>query len=228
MALEITEPVEIAFQDVDKADQRLDEFLVRDRLVRILNDLGKFTPDQRRGNFALVAALEFQPRRMYGEPIWEMYWQPLSSATDKDGKNHYFPDVAVVDAEIIQQWSTRAQATRHPLLRARYADLAWEVTQYRRKELALRSAVVMAQRAIDGYLDAVEKSLFNDDIYAWNYVEPRCIGLAASPQGSASIIQRAKPLPLCLNFARVASLAMPDMHFGGSMKSHGVRRAYWT
>lgn len=30
MALEITEQVEIAFQDADKADQRLDEFLVRD------------------------------------------------------------------------------------------------------------------------------------------------------------------------------------------------------
>lgn len=64
MTLEITEPVEIAFQDADKADQRLDEFLVRDRLVRTLHDLGNFTQAQRRGNFALVAALEFQPRRM--------------------------------------------------------------------------------------------------------------------------------------------------------------------
>jgi hypothetical protein len=93
MALEITEQVEIAFQDADKADQRLDEFLVRDRMVRILHDLGEFTQEQRRGNFALISALEFQPRRMYGEPIWDMYWQPLSSATDTFGKDHFFPDV---------------------------------------------------------------------------------------------------------------------------------------
>ena len=134
MALEITEPVEIAFQDADKADQRLDEFLVRDRLARILNDLGKFTPEQLRGNWALVAALEFQPRRMYGgDPAWDMHWQPQGSATDKAGKDHYFPDVAEVDVEIIDQWSTRARTTRHPLLRARYADLAWEVARYRGK-----------------------------------------------------------------------------------------------
>ena len=107
MALEITEQVEIAFQDADKADQRLDEFLVRDRMVRILHDLGEFTQEQRRGNFALISALEFQPRRMYGEPIWDMYWQPLSSATDTSGKDHFFPDVSIVDADTVDQWCFR-------------------------------------------------------------------------------------------------------------------------
>lgn len=189
MALEITEQVEIAFQDADKADQRLDEFLVRDRLVRILHDLGNFTQGQRRGNFALVSALEFQPRRMYGEPIWDMYWQLLSSATDTAGKVHFFPDVAIVDSEIIQEWCSRAQTTRHPLLRARYADLAWEVTRYR-KDLARRPNVAMARSAIDGYLDAVEGTLFVDDIYAWNYVE-RAIELAASIRDKGRV-QRAK------------------------------------
>jgi hypothetical protein len=192
MALQITEPVEIAFQDADKADQRLDEFLVRDRLARVLNDLGKFTPEQRRGNFALVAALEFQPRRMYGAPVWDMYWQPMSSATDKAGKDHYFPDVAVVDAEIIQQWSDRAGKTRHPLLRARYADLAWEITRYRRRELTRRPDVVWARIAIDGYLDAIEGTLFVDDIYAWNHVE-RAIELAASIKDQGRL-QRAKTI----------------------------------
>ncbi|HEY1726387.1 MAG TPA: hypothetical protein VGF89_13255 [Steroidobacteraceae bacterium] len=76
MALEITRQVEIAFQGADKADLRLDEFFVRDRLVRILRDLGNFTQEQRRGNFALVSALEFQPRRMYGEPIWTCIGSP--------------------------------------------------------------------------------------------------------------------------------------------------------
>jgi hypothetical protein len=191
MALEITEQVEIAFQDADKADQRLDEFLVRDRLVRILHDLGNFTQDQRRGNFALVSALEFQTRRMYGEPIWDMYWQPLSSATDTAGRDHFFPDVTTVDVEIIEQWRSRAQTTRHPLLRARYADLAWEVTRYR-KDLGGRPDVDMARSAIDGYLDAVEGTLFVDDIYAWNYVE-RAIDLAASVRDQQRI-QRGKAI----------------------------------
>lgn len=190
MALEITEQVEIAFREADRANQRLDEFVMRDRLVRVLNDLGNFTPDQRRGNFALVAALEFQPRRMYGEPIWAMYWQPLSSATDRQGTNHFFPDVAAVDAEIIQQWSARAQSTRHPLLRARYADLAWEVPKFRGRDIGVRPDVAMARSAIDGYLDAVEETLFADDIYAWNYVE-RAIELAALI-GDQGRLQRAR------------------------------------
>jgi lysyl-tRNA synthetase class 1 len=176
MALEITEQVEIAFQDADKADQRLDEFLVRDRMVRILHDLGEFTQEQRRGNFALISALEFQPRRMYGEPIWDMYWQPLSSATDTSGKDHFFPDVSIVDADTMDQWCFRGRTTRHPLLRARYADLAWEVTRYR-KDLARRPDVAIARSAIDGYLDAVEGTLFVDDIYAWNYVERAISGM---------------------------------------------------
>src|SRR5258708_1605587 len=121
-----------------------------------------------------------------------MYWQPLRSATDKAGKDHYFPDAADVDAEIIQQWTARAQMTRHPLLRARYADLAWEVTRYRRKELALRPDVALARIAIDSYLDAVEGTLFVDDIYAWNYVE-RAIELAASIKDQARL-QRAKAI----------------------------------
>jgi hypothetical protein len=190
MTLEITEPVEIAFQDADKADQRLDEFLVRDRLVRILNDLAQFTPEQRRGNWALVSALEFQPRRMYGAPIWDMYWQPLSTATDAEGKDHYLPDAALADGEIIQQWSERAGTTRHPLLRARYADLAWEITRYRRRELTRRPNVAMARIAIDGYLDAAQGGLISDDIYAWNHVE-RAIELAASISDEVRI-QRGK------------------------------------
>jgi Domain of unknown function (DUF4209) len=191
MALEITEQVEIAFQNADKADQRLDEFLVRDRMVRILHDLGEFTQEQRRGNFALISALEFQPRRMYGEPIWDMYWQPLSSATDASGKDHFFPDVSIVDADTLDQWCFRGQTTRHPLLRARYADLAWEVTRYR-KDLARRPDVAMARSAIDGYLGAVEGTLFVDDIYAWNYVE-RAIDLAASIRDQGRV-QRAKAI----------------------------------
>jgi hypothetical protein len=62
---------------------------------------------------------------MYGEPIWDMNWQPLSSATDTAGKDHFFPDVAILDAEVIEQWCSRAETTRHPLLRARCAE-SWD------------------------------------------------------------------------------------------------------
>jgi Domain of unknown function (DUF4209) len=190
MTLEIQLPLETAFQDADKADQRLDEFQVRDRLVRVLQDLGKFTSEQRRGNWALVSALEFQPRRLSGAPVWDMHWQPMGSATDDAGKEHYFPDATLADDEIIQQWCDRANSARHPLLRARYADLAWEIATFRREALACKPKFSMAHIAIDGYLDAVDRGLVTEDLYAWGHLE-RAIELARSINDSPRL-ERAK------------------------------------
>lgn len=141
--------------------------------------LGQPTPAQRRGNFAIVEAFNFQHPRLYGLPVWEMHGQPLSSVTDAAGTQHHSPDVTQVDDEVIQEWSTRASAARHPLLKARYADLAWELARFRRSELTCRADVAMARIAADGYLDAVERSLTAEDLYAWVYIE-RALELAVS------------------------------------------------
>lgn len=190
MALEVQAPLEAAFQEADRADERLDEFVVRDRLARVMLDLGEPTAAQRKGNFAVVEAFNFQHPRLYGLPIWEMHWQPLSSATDAAGTQHHSPDVTQVDDEVIHEWSNRAGMARHPLLRARYADLAWELAKFRRSELTRRAEVAMARIAVDGYLDAVERSLTAEDLYAWAYIE-RALELAVSINGAMQV-RRAK------------------------------------
>lgn len=192
MALEVQAPLEVAFQAADKADERLDEFVVRDRLVRVMLDLGEPTPAQAKGNFAVIEAFNFQHARDNGPPVWEMHWQPLSSATDRTGTLHTFPDVTQVDDEVIQEWSTRALAARHPLLRARYADLAWEVAKFRRNELTRRADFSMARIAIDGYLNAVERGLTAEDLYAWVYID-RALELAARIS-DASRVERTKTI----------------------------------
>ncbi len=192
MSLEVQAPLEVAFQVADNAGERLDEFVVRDRLVRVTADLGQPTPAQRKGNFAVIEAFNFQHVRDNGPPTWEMHWQPLGSATDKTGTLHTFPDVTQVDDEVIQEWSTRASAARHPLLRARYADLAWEIAKFRRNELTHRADVVMARIAVDGYLDAVERGLTAEDLYAWVYIE-RALEFAALIRDTERV-QRAKAI----------------------------------
>src|SRR5207302_1236876 len=131
-------------------------------------------------------ALEFGPRRLHGAPDWDMYWQPMASAIDGAGKQHYLPDAARVDDEVIQQWSERAGTARHALLRARYGDLAWEIAKFRRGELTRPPDVAMARIAIDGYLDAVDRGLTANDVYAWIYLE-RAIELAATISDAARI-----------------------------------------
>lgn len=192
MALEVQAALEAAFQEVDAANERFDEFAVRDRLARMMLNLGEPTPAQRKGNLALVGALDFQGRRNHAAPVWEMHWQPLSTAIDAAGKPFHSPDVTLVDDEILEEWVKRAGAARHPLLRARYADLAWEVARFRRKELACRPDVSMARIAIDGYLEAIERDLAPDEFITWNYIE-RALELAASIN-DASRVSRAKAI----------------------------------
>ncbi len=190
MTLEIQSPLEAAFKEADIADAPLDEFAVRDRLVRVITALTAPTTEQRKGNFAVVGAFDFQHPRLYGVPVWDMHWQPLSTGVDKTGKEHHSPDVVQVDDEVIQEWSSRAVSARHPLLRARYSDLSWEIARFRRKELARKADATMARTAIDGYLDGVERGLAAEDVYAWVYIE-RALELAVSINDAARV-RRAK------------------------------------
>jgi hypothetical protein len=104
-----------------------------------------------------------------------MYWQPLSSFTTEDGRNHPSPDVGLIDEEIRADWTTRSDALRHPVLRARFADLAWTITRYQRS----RAVIAVAWRAIDSYVEAVERRLVADDFHAW-FMLARAIELALS------------------------------------------------
>ena len=162
MALEIAPALEAAFQEADRSAGRLDVHALRAKLVAIMNDLSAATPEVRKGNFAVVEALDFQPRHTYGEPVWVMHWQPLSTAADTAGNVHHFPEARVVDIEIIGQWLERSQAAQHPVLGARYADLAWEFSRIRQGELKRRPDVTCARTAIDSYRDSVERSLTAD------------------------------------------------------------------
>jgi lysyl-tRNA synthetase class 1 len=189
MAIEIPDALETAFQNADQSPGRLDLLALRSQLAPTLTDLPRERPEVRKGLFVLVAALDFQPVHTYGEPVWEMHWQPLSSAVDVAGNVHHAPEALVVDAEIIEQWRERAQAARHPVLRARFADLAWEIAAFR-QELAIRPNADSARIAIDGYLDAVEQHRTGDDFDAWNDLG-RAVELAARIKDAARL-QRAK------------------------------------
>ncbi len=161
MGLEVQPALEAAFQEADKPEsQPLDEFLLRDRLS------GSFRISQ---SPTLSSARATSPsRRSLGFPAPAALWLPgpgrctgsrCPPGPNTAGVDHHWPDVALADDEVIDEWSRRAGTVRHPLLRARYADLAWEITRFRRSELTRRADVRMAHAAVDGYLDAVERKL---------------------------------------------------------------------
>ena len=97
MTLEILPELRTALADADGRDSPLDEIALASSLNQSLNALEPLTPAAKKGAFAIVGALYFQPRHLYGEPVWEMYWQPLSTIVDKSGVDHHSPDVRLAD-----------------------------------------------------------------------------------------------------------------------------------
>jgi transcriptional regulator with XRE-family HTH domain len=197
--LEVVPELRAAFEIADRNPQPIDEFEVATQLLQILTRLDRqLTLAERRGAFAVIGALRFMSRRMYGNPAWDMYWQPLSGWTDSQGTVHHEPEVAQVDEWTISEWSQLARSALHPVLRARYADLAWEVAKFRvaaTRKIPQGPAPIPPDRddavlAIDSYLESVERRLAHEVFDAGTYLG-RAVELAASLHDSERL-QRAK------------------------------------
>ena len=203
MSLNVPEAIEAVLQRADASAMPLDEGKLWSDQIKAAPDPKIATLEERRGTFAEIAAWRFMPRLdgVENEP-WGIYWGPLASGILADGKTPFYnPDIAEVDEEILTHWITRSGNTKHPVLRARYADLAWEIGRYLRRPakdrpeclkppISLDIPFNLAQTAIDGYLDAVGRDLAEDEYHSWVFLD-RAIGLALSLKDAARI-QRAK------------------------------------
>lgn len=191
--------LEAAYQAADASPQPLDELELAGRLEQAIAGLGRdLEPLERRGAFAVVGALNFMSGRMYSRPVWDMHWQPQRSWTDEQSLPRHIPDLNGIDDDIVREWSRRARAARHLVLRARYADLAWEIARFR-KAAALRNSQTRdpmqpdpedARLAIEAYLKAVARHLAVDVFRGWRYLG-RAVELAASLRDD-ELLRRAK------------------------------------
>jgi hypothetical protein len=98
--------------------------------------------------WAEILAFALVDTSMHSSPSGT-FFGPMGSGTDKDGKTFYFPDIAGADSRVIAHWIGRAKALNHPVLKARYADLAWEMCTVIART---RRDPEMARLAIDTYL----------------------------------------------------------------------------
>lgn len=192
MGLTIPPAMEVVLQDTDNSATPLDEGKLWSALRTVVPDLKNALREERIGAFAELAAWRFMRGRVGAvmEP-WGIYWAPLVSGTLADGKTPFYdPDVTEVDEEILVHWMERAASAKHPVIRARYADLAWEIGRYLKRPakdrqnslkppITLAIPVTLAQAAVDAYLDAVERSLADDEHHSWTFLD-RAIWLSIS------------------------------------------------
>lgn len=123
-----------------------------------LRELGKsgFAAQEERDYWwAESAAFNFTRGANGEESVWGTAFGPLITATKDDRTSFYAPEIKEADAGTIEHWKRRSTEARHPILRARYADLVWDFSRLVAKE---KPDVSFARAAIDTYIEATKLS----------------------------------------------------------------------
>lgn len=196
MPIEVPGPIREWVAELDARADPIDDF----QSVPVANppDGSDWPPEQRRGAYAEVVLWQFQRPNMFERrSAWGTYWAELASGTGQDGRRVYIPNADDVAPDIVEHWIARAGAAAHPALRARYADLAWDLGGYLRKRgrqvsdaalSAIRVPVGVAHQAIDSYLEVVQRQLTEHNGDAWKYIN-RAIELSKGIGDAERIVQ---------------------------------------
>lgn len=158
----------------DQAGAALDEHEVKQALVAARKALVSPGEGENLGAWAEVLAFALVGTRPHPSP-WKTHFGPTASGTNKDGTPFYSPDIAGTDAEVIAHWKRRAKCVKHPVLKARYADLAWDMSRAIAKT---NPDPDMARTAIDAYLVSLMKRL-RPDVHDQFEAALRALDLAA-------------------------------------------------
>jgi hypothetical protein len=151
----IPSAIENVIARLDQAGEPVDEHQAKAELVAARNELKDPPAAENLGAWAEVLAFALAGGT-HGTSPWSTYFRPLGSATRQDGSILYSPDIAGTDAEVVGHWSARAKIIKHPVLKARYADLAWDMS---RAIAGSAPDPEMARIAIDAYLASITQGL---------------------------------------------------------------------
>ena len=166
------------------------DYEIAEKLSGLHNAEG-LTDAERKGAWAEATAFHFMPIE---DCPWGTHYGPISVLTTADGTPIYVPDIAVIDEEIVAYWEDRVEAAQHPVLRARYADLVWDL---KKKTTGKLANVLYAQRAIDAYLDGITASLYTEPLIHAVQAGGRALELALSINDN-SRVKRCKQVLLSL------------------------------
>lgn len=128
-------------------------------------------------------AMYFLPNDPHSSEHWGTHFGPTSVLQNSDGQWTESPSIQSVDVATLDYWMKRAVEAKHPELRSRYADLAWDlghkVDGYKRPIEALRVAV-------DGYLEAA-RTVTESKVYERMDSASRAMDLATQVSDTARI-----------------------------------------
>jgi len=114
---------------------------------------------------------------LYDEPnVWGTQYSPEMAGIDDGGNRLDMPPLERITPECIAYWTARMNTARHPALRARYADMVWDLSQ---KATGAKPPIEAARIAIDGYSEALT-TYPGTSSHSWGNIRKRIIDLALS------------------------------------------------
>lgn len=145
--------IQAAIEQYEQADAIFTEMDVSRALGTARASLENPSPPENLGAWAEVLAFGLVHSRSNTSP-WGTFFAPLGSSKLPNGTIVYHPDIAGTPKDVIPYWIGRAKSARNPILKARYADLAWEMCGV---IADLRRDVEMARVAIDSYIASIPR-----------------------------------------------------------------------
>ncbi len=168
-----------AKQVVDRFDAKTEphsEIEIAEALSNERAAHGDLSDEDWKGFLAENSAFYFREIRE-GVSIWGTYFAPMMEFTQGETTVRV-PDISQLDAGTIVYWEERAMVAKNPMMKARYADAAWDLA----KVIADRKPnYKCALLAIDGYVEAADLHLYKMEIEPVHWLAralhlARCIG----------------------------------------------------
>jgi hypothetical protein len=150
----IPQPIDSVIRHYDESSVPFDVHDVSSALVAARQAL--VNPSAMESLWAWSEVLAFALADRFDSPSpWNTYFAPVSSI-ERGGKIIYMPDVTEADPGFIAHWTRRARTLRHPVLKARYADLVWDLSRIIAKQ---PGDPELARIAIDAYLASLSPQM---------------------------------------------------------------------
>jgi hypothetical protein len=147
--------IEAVIQDFELTEVPFTISDIASKLEKERRTLQYLSDAEKLGAWAEVLAVALVDTSIHASP-WGTFFGPMASGTNKDGKTVYFPDIAGVDSRVIAHWTGRAKTLNHQVLKARYADLVWDMSTV---ISGTRRDPEMACLAIDAYLASIPSTV---------------------------------------------------------------------
>lgn len=94
---------------------------------------------------------------------WNSYFGPMMSFANADGTPNDFPSKSVITNEVLEYWESRFKESKHPLFKARYADLLIEFSKLTGRKVELEFAKVSIRSHLKSIRQEHEKDIHTKD-----------------------------------------------------------------